>query len=299
MDGMKCSRYLLVFVCIIMFLSGGTLVAAGLMFKLDSGFLDTAVVTLFNTVQYSSLPLGITCEALSYIMMSTGGLMLFVAILGMCAGMKAVRGCLWVFIVLAVIFILLQGVTIGLWLSVRTKADLWLRGKMLDLLKNYAGPEATDSTSNGWNILFMKARCCGVNAQYENGGTNDDFTELPTTWTPSGTDKLPASCCQGASTSTVSTYVSSSTCTQTPSNFYTEGCYSRVKHYIDTYSLVTIIAAGSGIMVEVLAIISACIVIDKKKNRVGDISDQSKPPPYVAIDHVISAKKAAAVMNRH
>ncbi|WAR05234.1 hypothetical protein MAR_020603 [Mya arenaria] len=156
------------------------------------------------------------------------------------------------FIVLAVIFILLQGVTIGLWLSVRTKADLWLRGKMLDLLKNYAGPEATDSTSNGWNILFMKARCCGVNAQYENGGTNDDFTELPTTWTPSGTDKLPASCCQGASTSTVSTYVSSSTCTQTPSNFYTEGCYSRVKHYIDTYSLVTIIAAGSGIMVELL-----------------------------------------------
>ena len=36
------------------------------------------------------------------------------------------------------------------------QADLWLRGKMLDQLKSYAGPVATDDVSKGWNSLFME-----------------------------------------------------------------------------------------------------------------------------------------------
>ena len=72
----------------------------------------------------------------------------------------------------------------------------------------------------------------------------------------SRTSKLPASCCQGASESNVATYVDSTTCTATPTNFYTEGCYTRVKFYIDTYSLVTIVAGGVGILAEVFGSVS-------------------------------------------
>ncbi|XP_052258653.1 tetraspanin-18-like [Dreissena polymorpha] len=297
MEGLKCSRYLLIFVTTLIFLAGGAFLASGLFFKFNSGFLDKSVVTMFNTVQYSALPMGITCDALSYMMMGMGGLLIMVSMLGMCGALKAIKGCLWVFIVLAVIFIILEGMVIGLWLSVRTKADLWLRGQMLDLLKGYDGPTATDEISSGWNTLFMEARCCGVNALYADGGTNNDFTELPTSWV-GGTDRVPASCCQGVTSSTVAVYVTSATCTTVPKNFYTEGCYTRVKFYIDMYSLVTIVAGGVAIVAEVLAIITACIVIDKKKGNQVSVIQANKPPPYVAIDNVISAKKAASHLHK-
>ncbi|XP_045207320.2 tetraspanin-18-like [Mercenaria mercenaria] len=286
MEGQKCTKYFLVLLNVVVFLAGGACFAAGLMFKLDSGFLESDVVSLFNNIQYSNIPLGFVCDLLAYLMMCFGGLIVFVAILGMCGAWKGTKSCLWVFIVLVVFFLLVEGVLIGLWMSVRGRTDQWLRGQMLDQLKGYAGPDQTDKLSKGWNTLFMEARCCGVNDQFKDGGTNSDFTELPTTWT-SGTDKVPATCCQGVQSDTVTNYVNSAFCTNTPTNFYTEGCYDRVVSYINTYSLISIVACGVCILAEVMGIVGACVLIDKAKTaKVEDShAGRSRPPPYVAIDH--------------
>lgn len=288
MEEQKCTKYFAVFLNVVIFLAGGVSLAGGLMFKLDSGFLEPAVISIFNKIQYSNIPLGFVCDFLAYLMMCFGGLVVVVAILGMCAAWKGFKSCLWVFVVLVVFFILLEGVIIGLWMSVWGRTDLWLRGRMLDLLKDYAGPEATDSLSEGWNTLFIEARCCGVNDQFKDGGSNSDFTELPTTWV-SVTDKVPASCCQGVQLGTITDYVNSASCTNTPSNFYTEGCYDRVVSYINTYTLISVVACGVCILAEVIAIIAACVLIDKAKARIGNISSpttgNSRPPPYVAIDY--------------
>lgn len=289
MDGSKCVKYFLVFLNVLIFVCGGTLFAAGLMFKLDSGFLEKNVVALFSLIQYSNLPIGFICDFLSYLMMCLGGVIFLVAILGMCGALKVVKSCLWSFIVLVVIFLLIEAALIGLWMSVQGRADQWLRGQMLDQLKDYSGPTATDTVSKGWNTLFMEARCCGVNDQFKDGGTNSDFTEIPTAWV-SATDKVPATCCQGVSEDTITDYENSASCTNTPSNFYTEGCYDRVVQYIKTYSIISIVACGTCILAEILAIITACVLIDKAKNRVGDISG-SKPPPYVGIDRRLQLTK--------
>ncbi|KAH3692644.1 hypothetical protein DPMN_193798 [Dreissena polymorpha] len=56
------------------------------------------------------------------------------------------------------------------------------------------------------------------------------------------------------------------------------------------YSLVTIVAGGVAIVAEVLAIITACIVIDKKKGNQVSVIQANKPPPYVAIDNCSMAR---------
>ncbi|XP_060556139.1 tetraspanin-18-like [Ruditapes philippinarum] len=280
MEGQKCSKYFLVLVNVFIFLAGGACFAAGLMFKLDSGFLENDVINLFNEIQYSNIPIGFMSDFFAYLMMVFGGLILCVAVLGMCGAWKTSKSCLWVFIVLVVFFLLVEGVLIGLWMSMRGRTDQWLKGQMLDLLKDYAGPDQTDKTSKGWNKLFIEARCCGVNDQFKDGGTNSDFTELPTTWT-SGTDKVPATCCQGVDSDTVSDYVNSAACTNTPSNFYTEGCYDRVVSYINIYSLISIVACGVCILGEIMGITAACVLIDKaRSSKVGDGHDRRlKPKP--------------------
>lgn len=187
-----------------------------------------------------------------------------VAILGGCGAWNKVRPCLLIYVIFIILMIVAQGVLVGFWISARTRANEWLKGRMLDLLKSYEGPTKTDDISAGWNTLFMTAECCGVNAQYASGGTNNDFSELDVTWWNSDrsvTEVIPATCCQGVTSSTISNYVDSATCTQTPKNFYTAGCYDRVKEYIYTFSLMILITVAITFAVEVTAIICSCLVM--------------------------------------
>lgn len=260
----KLPKYLLIVLNFAVFLCGGIIFIAGLLLKLESGFLEGEVKTLFNNVTYNGIRMGILADALSYMMMVFGGLVMVAAILGGCGAWNKIRICLLVYVLFLILMIVAQGVMIGFWVSARGRANEWLKGRMLDLLKSYEGPTKTDTISKGWNTLFMTAECCGVNAQYANGGTNNDFSELSVPWWTTdkqAAENIPATCCQGVTSSIVSEYVDSDTCTREPQNFYTAGCYDKVKEYIYTYSLIMIITVGIIFAVEVTAIISACLVM--------------------------------------
>ena len=77
-------------------LAGGTCFGAGLMFKLDSGFLENDVIELFNDIQYSNIPMGFMSDFLAYLMMVFGGFIVCVSVLGMCGAWKVSKSCLWV-----------------------------------------------------------------------------------------------------------------------------------------------------------------------------------------------------------
>ena len=76
-------------------MAGATLLIAGFMYKFSSGFLEVQVTTLFNTILMNTVPLGVLADAVAYIMIIVGGLIIFMAIFGMIGAWKGIRGCLW------------------------------------------------------------------------------------------------------------------------------------------------------------------------------------------------------------
>ena len=67
---------------------------AGLLLKLESGFLEGEVKTLFNRITYNGIHMGAATEALAYMMMIFGGIVMVVAVLGGCGAWNKVRKCL-------------------------------------------------------------------------------------------------------------------------------------------------------------------------------------------------------------
>lgn len=266
------SKYTMIFMIVLnllVFVAGGALLIAAFMLKFSSGFLHLDVTTLFNKVTVNRVPLGTIADANTYMMMLAGAFVMFIAILGLCGAWHHIKGCLWAYVTLTIILIMLQAVVVALWIFMRHTTDEWFRGQMLSLLTSYEGPEATDEVSRGWNKLFMKAECCAVNDEYADGGSNNDFNEVPAAWWASrGMDNLPATCCQGVSDETIADYVDSDICTKPPKNFYTTGCYNTIKRIVNVYSLLTLIVIGVIFFVQVTAIVCACMLA--KENKVGN-----------------------------
>ena len=76
-------------------MAGGAVLIAGFMYKFSSGFLEVQVTSMFNTILINTIPLGVLADAVAYIMIIVGGLVVFMAIFGMIGGWKGIRGCLW------------------------------------------------------------------------------------------------------------------------------------------------------------------------------------------------------------
>ena len=68
---------------------------AGFILKFDSGLLEAEVIELFNRVIVSNIPLGTLADANAYMMIISGGIIMFIAILGLCGAWKNIKGCLW------------------------------------------------------------------------------------------------------------------------------------------------------------------------------------------------------------
>lgn len=261
------------------FIAGGAALIAGLLLRFGTGVLENDVLKLLDQIQVNSFSLGKLTEANTYLMIIAGAFIMFIAALGLCGAWNDIKCCLWVYIIIVMLLILMQVTVIGLWIFMRQTFDTWFKGRLITLMKDYAGPEATDDTSKGWNSLFMRAECCGVNDQYSNGGTKNDFSEIPAAWWANrGTDNIPATCCQGVTSDTISNYKGSSQCTAAdpPVNFYEKGCYNRIVDLVHTFSLVVLVAIGVIFFVEVMAIVCACMMVKSNKVDVDSDSDYRK-----------------------
>ncbi|XP_053408588.1 tetraspanin-3-like [Mercenaria mercenaria] len=288
----NCAKYLLVILNIAIFVAGGVIAVAGLLLLFESGLLNSDVITLFNNIKYGSIKLGVVLQVVCYMMIATGGIIMIVAVVGVCAAWKKIKCCLIVFVLILVFVILLQATLVGLWINVNGRSDEWLKGEMLTLVADYKGPTDTDDISKGFNKLFIKARCCGVNSYA-------DMENHPTHWFTNVGDvkatkeKVPATCCQGVEDGSDITAKVDSTCTQTPQNYYTEGCFGVTNDRIFTNLLVVTIVAAVAFLIEVAAIVMSCMVLDQTKNRIRHSTagtSHAKPPPYIGIDAVLKNK---------
>ncbi|XP_060551903.1 tetraspanin-3-like [Ruditapes philippinarum] len=288
----NCAKYLLVILNIAIFVAGGILAVAGLLLLFESGLLHTDVITLLYKIKYGSVRVGLVVQVVCYMMIATGAIIMVVAIIGICGAWKKIKCCLLVFVLILVITVLLQATLVGLWINVNGRSDEWLKGEMLTLIADYKGPTETDVVSKGFNKLFMKARCCGVNSY-------SDMESKPTSWfTVTGSvasppEKVPATCCQGVETSSDITAKVESTCTTTPKDYYTDGCFEVINDQVKMDLLIVCIVCAIAFMVEVAAIVMSCMLLDQTKNRIRHANAGEKhaqPPPYIGIDAVLKNK---------
>lgn len=283
----KCTLILMVVLNFFIFLAGGAAFVSGMLLKFSSGIMESEVLTLLNNIKVDGTPVGTLADANVYMMIIGGVFVMVIGVLGLCGAWNNIKECLWAYIIIIVVLILLQIVVVALWIFMRQTGDEWFRGQLLEQLDNYEGPEATDDVSSGWNTLFMKARCCGVNSQYGSSSTTNDFRDRGSKWWNNnrGSDNIPGSCCKGATLTTVKNYIGSTKCPAaavTPINYYTEGCYERITIIVKQYSLIMLVVVGVIFFVQVTAIVSAYSLV--KKNKVDTSQrdlrfDQSRTHP--------------------
>ncbi|KAL4229497.1 hypothetical protein ACF0H5_012537 [Mactra antiquata] len=288
----NCAKYLLVILNIAMFVAGGVIFVAGLLLLLVSGLLNSEVITLLDCIKYDGIKMGILLQAVCYMMIAAGGIIMICSVVGICAAWKKIKCCLLIFVFLVVFIILVQGTMVGLWIRMNGTSGEWLKGELKTLLAKYNGPTDTDDISDGFNTMFMKVGCCGA-------GHYSDMETIPSPWftnTGSGnSEKIPSTCCQGVDSDEDITLLVSSSCTTTPQDYYTQTCYDAIQDHIDTNLLVIALVSGIGLIVEVIGIVLTCMVLDQTKNRIQsarlDRSKQNNPPPYIGIDSVLKNKK--------
>lgn len=295
----KCIKYLIMTLNIGVFVAGGVLFVAGLLLKLETGLLNVNVVKLWNKIQYNGAYLGTVADLATLWMIIFGGMMMSIAFLGWFGTWKKIRTCLYTYVILLIILICAEGTMVALWVALRGRGTQWLKGQMLRLLRSYNGPGYTDEVSDGWNHLFVYTRCCGVAAQYENGGTHNDFSEQSSPWytanriSSGNGEDIPATCCQGVTMNNYANYINSDTCTATsgnPTNFYVLGCYEKTVAVIKSYSLIIMITIGLVFLIQVVAILATCMRLDRTKPPKMDSHPPPGPPPYVSIDAVLKKK---------
>ncbi|XP_045207321.1 tetraspanin-18-like [Mercenaria mercenaria] len=291
MSRFKSNKSIVGFLCCMMFLFGAAVFVDGVLVRFSSGFFGNDAVTLLNKVEYQNIKLGYLLSAHVYGMIIHGGFVMFKAVFGLSAAVKRNKCGLRAFVVFIIILIVVEAVSVGFWISVRGRSGEWLRGEMLDLLGSYKGPQDTDDISKGWNKLFMQARCCGVVDQFANGDTTGDFQDTQSLWfnTNANSEKVPATCCQGVDDDDISSTINTA-CTTTPKNYYTQGCYEELKDLINLHSVLFFCAAGGLLILQLFAILGACMLIDRG-SRVEPMFKTDRPPtPLPRVDRVKNIK---------
>ncbi|XP_052061292.1 tetraspanin-9-like [Mytilus californianus] len=152
------------------------------------------------------------------------------------------------------------------WTDLKKELNETIKSTLLKLLKDYEG-NTEDILTIAWNFVFLLFDCCGVNTQ----SSVDDFST--TTWasTTRGTDVIPGWCCKEAKIDTASSlYGTNCTITPTSSNSYYEtGCYTAIEKILTTYSTTFISICTLILLVEILAVISAVVMVIQISNDVN------------------------------
>ena len=77
-------------------ISGGIAFVAGLLLKLESGFLEADVKSLFNNISYNGIYMGHLTDALAYMMIVFGAILMALGVVGALAGWIKIRNLLLV-----------------------------------------------------------------------------------------------------------------------------------------------------------------------------------------------------------
>ncbi|XP_052244821.1 tetraspanin-4-like isoform X2 [Dreissena polymorpha] len=267
----------------LLFLSGLALLITGLWLLRLSGLMDSDVKFLLASISDDRSQFGYFLFAITILFIVAGGILLFVSVFGAVSAWKKIKPCLIIYLVVTICVIVVQGVIVGMLIKSRVTSGEWLEGALKTKLQSYTGPTATDSTSVGFNKMFLKVQCCGVSSYA-------DMAAIAAWSTKPASTKVPASCCKGADDTSSQSSTTHVTCTDTPQDFYATGCFEKIDTIIDSISLISKIVSGISFICHVLAIVLSCLTMDRVTNRIQHLPPTAKPPSYIGIDAVLKNK---------
>nr|XP_011417768.2 CD63 antigen [Crassostrea gigas]XP_034299584.1 CD63 antigen [Crassostrea gigas] len=233
------------------------LIVPGAVMLADVTYVNQKVVPLMKTLSVGSFNAADLADGLAIVMVAAGGVILFIATLGICGACKKARSCLCVYSLVVLSLIVAQIIAVVLWILMNAEAQSYLKSQLLSQLTNkYSNDDLiTDEISTAFNFMFMTLECCAVNAVT---GTTNDFDSTPwVTGGSAGSKNVPIFCCSGIDANSAG--ASFTTCTDSVSTgYYGIGCYDAFYNLIMKYSIYYIAVGITILVVETLGVFFAC-----------------------------------------
>ncbi|XP_012936601.1 tetraspanin-16 [Aplysia californica] len=165
--------------------------------------------------------------------------------------------------------LIIEIVLLVLILAFRSEIDSRVKGALQPTLDTYKGYNSTEPVTVGWNFVFSKFECCGIDSYSD----LDTASSWPTSITYAGsaaTLTAPIFCCKLNGTYPSMTLPASATCAESPTSSisnYESGCYKAVEEYILAYRITMLVVVSLIVVCEVLNIITAFM---ERSNIVAD-----------------------------
>lgn len=261
----KCAKYGLVIINVIFIIFGLALLIPGILVVLNEDVINEEVLPALQSISIASSNLGDLAKGLSISLIVIGSFIVVLSFVGACGACCEMRCCLIIYMVVVAILFIAKAIIVILWIVMNAEIQDKLRSEMKKGLAKFSEDSLIgDETSSGWNYLQMNLECCAVDVV-----TNDTNDYHASSWhastSPVASNEVPLSCCPGV---TSSSYFNSSATLDTcvskkgdaPVGHYSKGCYDAVKEFITKYSIAFIVVGIFVLLLEVAAIIFACMV---------------------------------------
>ncbi|XP_061193062.1 tetraspanin-18B-like [Saccostrea echinata] len=261
----KFGKWFLVALNILFFLLGLGLLATGALVNINAVFEE--VLPTLNKVQVVGNNFGDLLNSISILVIIIGIFVALVAGLGLFGACCENKFMLIGYAILLLILVIMETTTV-VFLSKMSMFNDKIKGAMLrELQKKFIDDSFNTSNafSNGWNYIFLKYDCCGVNPVR---GPNNDFDETP--WCKQKGEcymnnaQIPKACCIGVDESNFESNATASCYSDVSGNYKTKGCYDRLQEFIQKYSRPAIGVSAVVIVIEILAFVCAIILCKGK-----------------------------------
>lgn len=173
------------------------------------------------------------------ILIVVGSIVFLVAFLGCCGAMQESYCMLILFSVFLFLILVAEIAAGSLGFVYKGKVENLAKGKFEQSLRDYdrEGPGVVTPVKEAWDFIQSQLQCCGV----------DNYSD----WTKAG-KAVPSSCCKNQGSCS-------------PSDYFSVGCYEKVKTDVKTYAVYVGIA-GIGIgLIEIIGIIFSCCLANQVK----------------------------------
>lgn len=170
-----CTKYVLIFMNLIFFASGVTLLGLGVWIIATPYQLDILAI-LENPIIQNGV----------YVLIAVGAFIIVISGLGLFGACRHSQCMLVVYFILVLLIFIVQIVSASLVNAYRSHVDAFVTDSLDETMDNYAGENATDTYSTAWNAMQVLLGCCGTY----------NYTDwASTTWGASSSEDYPLTCC--------------------------------------------------------------------------------------------------------
>lgn len=256
---------------------GGGVIAVGALIRFNTELFEGYVLDVLTESQVEGMNLKEIFQSVAIVIMVAGFIVLAIAMIGLLGGCCKIKMMLTIYALVMTKLLVIIIVLMIMTLAMRPQIDAKVKGALQPTLDMYEGWMSTNPVTIGWNYVFHKFSCCGI----------DSYTDLSTasSWpvtnvlTPNGNTAIaigaPFFCCKNINGSFPFSlgFPSTDTCAETPSETisnYKVGCYGAVEEYILGYRIAILVVISVVIICIVLNIVTACgerIGLGRDKDR--------------------------------